>query len=98
METVIKRPVVGQKIRSEELGIEEAEVMEITGYNESFEGVHADRLTAENQVLQKQLGDNFRELFFECTVRILATTEESEYKGESLAILTWEEYQTCVNF
>lgn len=96
METVIKRPVVGQMIKSEELGIE-GEVIEVTGYNESFEGVHAERLTAENNLLQKQLGDNFRTLFFECTVKIIHATEESEYLKENLAILTWEEYQACVN-
>lgn len=96
METVIKKPVSGQMIKSEVLGIE-GEVIEISGYNESFESVHAERLTAENNLLQKQLGDNFRELYFECTVNITNTTEESEYIGESLAVLTWDEFQTCTD-
>ena len=95
METVIKRPTVGQIIKSEELGIE-GEVIEVIGYNESFESVQASRLTAENELLQQKLGDNFRDLFFECTIKILHATEESGYEGENLAILTWEEYQTCV--
>lgn len=96
MQTVIKKPTIGQLIKSEELGFE-GEVIEITSYNDSFESVQASRLTAENELLQKKLGDNFRDLFFECTVKIIHATEESEYYGENIAILTWEEYQTCTN-
>lgn len=94
METVIKQAKVGQLIKSDELGIE-GEVIEVNGYNESFVGVQASRLKAENEQLQKELGENFRTLYFEATVKITAAQDFSEYMNENLAILTWQEFQTC---
>lgn len=94
METIIKKPVVGKGVTSELLGLT-GKVIDVIDYNHSFEGMQSNRLILENQRLERALGSQFRELYFECVIKIESTTDDSEYKGDNIAVISWEDYQTC---
>jgi len=91
---VIKRPEEGQVIKSDELGFS-GKVLQVHSHADCFIGMQASQMEKENEMLHKQLGDDFRELYFEVTIEVISTDPESEYAGENLVILTWDEFQSC---
>jgi len=94
MKTFIKKAQIGQIVESEKLGIK-GKVSEVLGYADTLENMHPDELKAEVILLEKALGENYRDLYFECVVEIKEATPESEFAGDKIAVLGWQEFQTC---
>lgn len=95
MKTFIKKAEVGQMISCPEQGIEKGKVVEVLGYAETFEYKHAQILKEENERLRKSLGDDFKELYFECVVEIIGHTLGERQTSDKVAVLDWREFQTC---
>jgi hypothetical protein len=95
MKTFIKKAKEGQIITLPEKGIGKARVIEVITYADTLAGLHGEYLKAENARLQNSLGDNFRDLYFECVIEIVDHTPKGEYSREKIAVLDWREFQTC---
>lgn len=92
MKTAILRPTIGQKIRSEEVGIT-GRVVDIYTYEDVHGQANPTEQAQINQALRDQLGDDFKNLFFEVVVRVTYGRKASDYVKGELAILSWQEFQ-----
>lgn len=90
---ILKRPMVGQKIRLDEFGAV-AIVKEIIEYEPCFAWQIDSERRVTNKELRVRLGDNFMALYFECDLIIDEVKDESRFhkKGDIIR-LTWDEIQ-----
>jgi hypothetical protein len=95
MKTFIKQAKEGQMISCPDKGIGKAKVVEVMRYADTLAGLHGEYLKAENVRLQNSLGDNYKDLYFECVVEIVEHTPNGEYSEEKIAVLDWREFGTC---
>lgn len=92
----MKRPKIGERIRSEDLGFV-GTITKIIGYNQAFQWQTLPERIATNRQLREQLGSNFASMYFEVELLV----EECWKGGISLGMptmITWEEYQTTIPF
>lgn len=95
MKTFIKQAKEGQIITCPENGIGKAKVIEVIRYADTLAGLQGEYLKAENARLQNSLGENYKDLYFECVIEINDHTPNGEYCEEKIAVLDWREFQTC---
>lgn len=94
MQIVARKPQLKQKIRSEELSIT-AKVVEVLNFEQVTNGYSTEQLGALKRSVYNQLGDNYRDYYFEVIVKVLYAKKDSEYKKGDIAVLTWDEFQRC---
>ena len=94
MRILMKRPLVGQKIKSAELGIT-GRVTAILSYEDAFAWLPESQKLRENERLFEELGDDFRARYFEVAVHVHYATKASGYRRGEDAVLDWQEFQGC---
>ena len=65
MKKLIKQPTLDQFISLEEKGIAKGKVVQIIRFEESLGGLTGEYLKREIKTLQEELGEDYKELFFE---------------------------------
>jgi len=83
MKTFIKKARVGQIVKSEALGFK-GKVVDVMGYPDTLESMHKGNLKEENTRLQNALGENYKDLYFECVIEILEHYPESDFAAKRL--------------
>lgn len=96
METAIKKPTKGERIRSEELSIT-AKVVDILSYDEAMSSLRLDERLQINRGLAEELGGDYRNKYFECFVKVTYAKKDSEYKRGEIVVISWKDYQKCTN-
>lgn len=95
MDTVIKRPVVGQTIQDDDLGIS-GDVYLIVGWEEMAKALTPLELRRFEPELLAQLGEKYKSLFFEAYVLVTDADANSGFeKGEAVQY-GWQEFQDVV--
>jgi len=89
MQTVIKRPKVGQYLVKDNVKIE---VLEVNGFYDCLQlEREADRKVVYGQ-LKEDLGDNYRDLYFEVYGRVLRGKPEMHKRWQYI-VLDWKQVQ-----
>lgn len=92
MQTVIKRPKVGQYLVQDRVKIE---VIEVWGYYDCIQLDRKEDRDAFNSVLKAKLGENYRELYYQVYGRVLRGKPE-QHKRWQYIVLDWEQVQNMV--
>jgi len=89
MQTVIKRPKVGQYLHKDDVKIE---VLEVWGFYDCLQyDSEAERRIVYDQ-LKDQLGDNYRDLYYEVYGRVLRGKPDMHKRWQHI-VLDWREVQ-----
>ena len=89
MQTVIKRPKVGQFLVKDEVKIE---VLQVTGFYECLQYDRKQDRDAKYSELEAKLGENYRELYFEIFGKVLRGKPDQHKRWQEI-VLDWEEVQ-----
>lgn len=94
MEIVIKRAILGEVVKSKKLGIT-GEVVDILDYDNCFDERSSYRDGYLRKMLYEKLGDDYQSKYFEVFIQVWKVTKKSNYQVNEIAILSWEDYQSC---
>lgn len=89
MLTLIKRPQRGQSLQKRSVRLR---VVDIFTYQNLIQGEHIKYVSDLNKTLRHQLGDNFRNLYFEAVCRVEKSRRRNLTEGETI-IVDWQEVQ-----
>ena len=92
METVMMNPTVGQMVKNEEMGLTGV-VIDVLDFQDVYGWMPASQLEAEGARLARELGSDYRRLFFEVVIDVLEADENAEFKPGEQANLSWEDFQ-----
>ena len=85
-------PNNGQMVKNEEMGITGV-VVEILNFQDAYGWMPTSQLEAEGARLARELGSDYRRLYFEVIVDVIEAEGDSEFTAGEQVNLSWEDFQ-----
>lgn len=85
-------PTKGQMVKNDEMGLTGV-VVEILDFQDVYGWLPASQMEAEGARLSRELGSDYKRLFFEVIIDVLEAEDHAEFRPGEQANLSWEEFQ-----